>query len=65
MALSLEQEFMMRSSFAEQVKLMSQEQAKEYLLILYKQMMVQETTYRQLLKHEWKLNLDAAFEAQK
>jgi Phycobilisome degradation protein nblA len=64
MALSLEQEFMMRS-FAEQVKLMSQEQAKEYLLVLYKQMMVQETTYRQLLKQEWKLNLDTAFEAQK
>jgi hypothetical protein len=28
-------------------------------------MMVQETTYRQLLKQEWKLNLDTAFEAQK
>jgi Phycobilisome degradation protein nblA len=64
MTLSLEQEFTIRS-FAEQVKLMSHEQSKEYLLILYEQMMVQETAYRQLLKQEWKLNLDTVFEAQK
>jgi adenylyl- and sulfurtransferase ThiI len=58
MALSLEQEFTIRN-FAEQVKLMSHQQAQDYLITLYKQMMVQETAYRQLLKQEWKLDLGA------
>lgn len=57
--LSLEQEFSLRS-FADQVQLMSREQAQEFLLILYQQMMIRETMYRDFLKHEWKLDSDAA-----
>ncbi|MBW4560145.1 MAG: NblA/ycf18 family protein [Mojavia pulchra JT2-VF2] len=56
--LSLEQEFSIRC-FADQVQQMSREQAQEFLLILHKQMIVQETTYQQLLKHEWRLDSDA------
>ena len=52
--LSLEQEFSLRS-FGNQVQQMSREQAQEFLLKLYEQMMIRETTYQQLLKHEWKL----------
>ncbi len=59
--LSLEQEFSIRA-FADKVQRMSREQAQEFLLMLYKQMMIRETTYKQLLKHEWKLDLDTAFE---
>ncbi|MBD2571254.1 NblA/ycf18 family protein [Anabaena lutea] len=53
--LSLEQEFSLRI-FADQVQQMSREQAVEFLLNLYEQMMIQETTYQELLKHEWKLD---------
>ncbi|HEY9804453.1 MAG TPA: NblA/ycf18 family protein [Leptolyngbyaceae cyanobacterium] len=53
--LSLEQEFNLRS-FADQVQQMSREQAQDLLLMLHKQMMIQETTYRELLKHQWELN---------
>jgi len=53
--LSLEQEFSLRI-FADQVQQMSREQAVEFLLNLYEQMMIQETTYLELLKHEWKLD---------
>ncbi|MBD2564730.1 MULTISPECIES: NblA/ycf18 family protein [Nostoc] len=56
--LSLEQEFSIRS-FADQVQQMSREQAQEFLLMLYKQMMIRETTYKELLKHEWKLDSGA------
>ncbi|MBD2512616.1 NblA/ycf18 family protein [Nostoc muscorum FACHB-395] len=56
--LSLEQEFSIRS-FADQVQQMSREQAQEFLLMLYKQMMIRETTYKELLKHEWQLDLGA------
>lgn len=55
MNLSLEQEFSLRT-FADQVQQMSREQAQELLLMLHKQMMIQETTYRELLKHQWELN---------
>ncbi|WP_071190530.1 NblA/ycf18 family protein [Trichormus sp. NMC-1] len=53
--LSLEQEFSLRI-FADQVHQMSREQAQAFLLKLYEQMMIQETSYQQLLKHEWKLD---------
>jgi hypothetical protein len=53
--LSLEQEFSIRS-FADQVQQMSREQSQEFLLMLYKQMMVRETTYKELLKSQWKLD---------
>ncbi|BAB77423.1 hypothetical protein DSM107007_42060 [Nostoc sp. PCC 7120 = FACHB-418] len=60
MTLSLEQEFSLRT-FADQVQQMSREQAQELLLMLYKQMMIRETTYQELLKHEWKLDSDAVW----
>lgn len=53
--LSLEQEFNMRA-FAEQVKQMSHEQSKEYLLMLYEQMIIKETIYKELLKSQWEIN---------
>lgn len=55
MNLSLEQEFSLRT-FADQVQQMSREQAQELLLMLHQQMIIQETTYRELLKHQWELN---------
>ncbi|WP_250124124.1 NblA/ycf18 family protein [Chroococcidiopsis sp. CCMEE 29] len=56
--LSLEQEFSLRS-FADQVQQMSREQAQEFLLMLHKQMIIQETMYQQFLKHEWKIDSGA------
>jgi hypothetical protein len=53
--LSLEQEFSLRS-FTDQVQQMSREQAQEFLLMLHKEMMVRETIYQQLLKHEWRID---------
>ena len=55
--LSLEQEFSLRT-FADQVKQMSREQAQEFLLMLYKQMMIREKTYQEMLKHQWEQNCD-------
>jgi hypothetical protein len=57
--LSLEQEFSIRS-FADQVQRMSREQAQEFLLMLYEQMMIRETMYQQFLKHDWRLDSDTA-----
>ncbi|MDZ7952085.1 NblA/ycf18 family protein [Nostoc sp. DedQUE09] len=56
--LSLEQEFSLRT-FADQVQQMSCEQAQEFLLMLYKQMIIRETTYQELLKHQWELDSDS------
>ncbi|WP_353929761.1 NblA/ycf18 family protein [Okeanomitos corallinicola TIOX110] len=53
--LSLEQQFNIRS-FATQVKDMSHEQAQEFLVKLYEQMVVREATYKELLKHQWGLD---------
>jgi Phycobilisome degradation protein nblA len=50
--LSLEQQFSIRS-FEHQVKDMSQVQAQEFLVNLYRQMMLQENSYKNLLKHQW------------
>jgi hypothetical protein len=50
--LSLEQQFSIRS-FEHQVKDMSQSQAQEFLVNLYRQMMLQENSYKNLLKHQW------------
>lgn len=52
--LSLEQQFSLRS-FESQVRQMSQEQAQEFLVKLYEQMMMREATYKHLLKHQWGL----------
>jgi hypothetical protein len=50
--LSLEQQFNIRS-FEHQVKDMSHEQTQEFLVNLYRQMMLQENSYKNLLKHQW------------
>ena len=55
--LSLEQEFSLRT-FADVVQQMSGEQAQEFLLMLYKQMMIREKTYQELLKQECQRSLD-------
>lgn len=48
--LSLEQQFRQRA-FETLVSRMSPEQAKDILVKLHKQMLLQEATYRQLLRH--------------
>lgn len=53
--LTLEQEFNIRV-FADQVKQMSPEETKEYIMQLYEQMMIKEIIYRDLLKAHWELN---------
>jgi hypothetical protein len=50
--LSLEQQFSIRS-FEHQVKDMSHAQAQEFLVNLYRQMMLQENSYKNLIKHQW------------
>ena len=55
MRLSLEQQFNLRS-FETQVQKMSREQAQEFLVKLYEQMMMRETMYKHFLKHEWGLD---------
>ncbi|MDJ1175800.1 NblA/ycf18 family protein [Roseofilum capinflatum] len=55
MQLSLEQQFSLRS-FQTQVEKMSREQAQEFLVKLYEQMMLRETMYQQFIKHEWGLD---------
>jgi hypothetical protein len=52
--LSLEQQFNLRS-FESQVQQMSHEQAQEFLIQLYQQMMVRENFYKEFLKHQWGL----------
>jgi hypothetical protein len=52
--LSLEQKFNIRS-FQTQVEKMSREQAQDFLIKLYEQMMVRENMYKEFLKHEWGL----------
>ncbi len=50
--LSLEQQFNLRS-FETQVEHMSREQAQEFLVKLYKQMMMKETLYQRFLRQQW------------
>ncbi len=50
--LTLEQQFSVRS-FQTQIQDMSREQAQDFLVQLYSQMLWQETTYKNLLKHQW------------
>lgn len=52
--LSLEQQFSIRS-FETQVQQMSREQAQEFLVKLYEQMLMRETMYRHFLKQQWGL----------
>jgi hypothetical protein len=53
--LTIEQQFSLRS-FETQVERMSREQAQQFLVKLYEQMMYRETMYRSFLKHEWNIN---------
>lgn len=50
--LSLEQEFSLRA-FADQVQYMSPKQTQDFLIQLYKHMMLKENMYKGLIKHEW------------
>ncbi|MEM9539615.1 MAG: NblA/ycf18 family protein [Cyanobacteria bacterium P01_E01_bin.42] len=50
--LSLEQKFNIRS-FEMQVQQMSREQAQEFLVKLYQQMLARENMYKEFIKHEW------------
>ena len=50
--LSFEQEFDFRK-FADQVKTLSPEQAQDLSLELYRQMMIKDNLYRELLKDFW------------
>lgn len=52
--LTLEQQFSIRS-FESQVQQMSREQAQDFLVKLYEQMIMRETMYRHFLKHQWGL----------
>lgn len=52
--LTLEQRFSI-VSFKTQVAQMSREQAQDFLIKLYEQMVVREATYQELLKHQWGL----------
>ena len=52
MELSLEQKFNIRS-FETQVKLMSQEQAQEFLVKLYEQMLLRDNMYQDFIRHQW------------
>jgi hypothetical protein len=54
MELSLEQKFSVRS-FETQVQQMSREQAQEFLVNLYEQMIVRENLYKEFIKHQWGL----------
>jgi Phycobilisome degradation protein nblA len=57
--LTLEQEFSLRN-FSDKVQEMSREQAQEFLVMQYKHMMIRETMFQNLLKQEWKLDMDFA-----
>ena len=53
--LSLEQEFNLRR-FADQVRTLSPEQAQDLSLELYRQMMLKDNLYEDLLQEFWGLN---------
>jgi Phycobilisome degradation protein nblA len=57
--LTLEQELNLRN-FSDRVKQMSREQAQEFSIEQHKHMMIREILYQELLKQEWKLDLDFA-----
>lgn len=58
--LSLEQQFTLHA-FKNQVDQMSLEQAQDFLVKLYEQMMVRETLYKAVIKHQWGLEPPHAF----
>ncbi len=52
MKLSLEQKFTIRS-FETEVQAMSHEQAQEFLVKLYEQMMIKDNMYQYFIRHQW------------
>ncbi|MGF1590554.1 MAG: NblA/ycf18 family protein [Pleurocapsa sp.] len=52
MQLSLEQKFNIRS-FETQVQSMSHEQAQEFLVKLYEQMILKDNMYQHFIRHQW------------
>lgn len=52
--LTLEQQFSLRS-FESQVQRMTHEQAQDFLIKLYEQMMLREAMYKHFLKYQWGL----------
>jgi len=59
--LTLEQQFSIRS-FESQVQNMSREQAQDFLVKLYEQMIMRETMYKHFLKHQWGLESGPQFQ---
>ncbi|UBF28455.1 NblA/ycf18 family protein [Kovacikia minuta CCNUW1] len=59
--LSLEQQFSIRS-FETQVQNMSREQAQDFLVKLYEQMVLRENMYKHFLKHQWGLEPGPQFQ---
>ena len=53
--LSLEQEFNLRR-FATQVRTLSEEQARDLSLELYRQMILKDNLYQELLRDYWGIN---------
>ena len=53
--LSLEQQFTLHS-FANEVGKMSREQAQDFLIKLYREMLVRENLYKDTLRHQWGLD---------
>ncbi|HEY9826704.1 MAG TPA: NblA/ycf18 family protein [Stenomitos sp.] len=58
--LSMEQEFSIRS-FADQVQHLSREEAQDFLVNLYRQMVMKETMYKHFLAQEWGLGVKPNF----
>jgi hypothetical protein len=54
MELSLEQQFNIRT-FENQVQRRSREQAQDFLIKMYEQMIVRENMYKSFIKHQWGL----------
>ena len=50
--LSLEQQFDIRS-FETQVRSMSHEQAQDFLVKLYEQMLLRDNMYKDFIRHQW------------
>ncbi len=59
--LSMEKQFSIRS-FQSQVERMNLEQAQDFLVELYEQMLMREVMYQEFVKHQWGLEAGPSFE---
>jgi len=59
--LSIEKQFSIRS-FQSQVERMNLEQAQDFLVELYEQMLMREVMYQEFVKHQWGLEAGPSFE---